>query len=197
LAPVSDLSLGSNNSFRISKSGTGNLYYNFNLRYFLPFSQISSLDQGITIMREFIDNKGKILPAFNIKEGTDAWVRLTVVTPATRQYVTVEDILPAGLESVNESLKNVVSLNKEPISKSSTGYDDFGGWSYFGHKEYHDDRTTLFARYLPAGVYEIVYKVRATTPGKYHYLPAQAYEMYFPDVSGHSEGGWLTVEKSN
>ena len=197
LAPVSDLSLGSNNSFRISKSGTGNLYYNFNLRYFLPFSQITSLDQGITIMREFIDNKGKILPAFNIKEGTDAWVRLTVVTPATRQYVTVEDILPAGLESVNESLKNVVSLNKEPISRSSTGYDDFGGWSYFGHKEYHDDRTTLFARYLPAGVYEIVYKVRATTPGKYHYLPAQAYEMYFPDVSGHSEGGWLTVEKSN
>ncbi len=193
IAPVSNLKLGKDNSFRLSKSGTGNLYYNFNLRYFLPFAQIKSLDQGIVVVREFVDSNGHILPSDTIKEGTEAWVRLTIVAPALRQYVTVEDILPAGLESVNESLKNVVSLSKTPPKSQTRNHEQHYQPSYFDHKEYHDDRTTLFARYLPAGVYEVTYRVRATTPGKYHYLPAQAYEMYFPDVSGHSDGGWLTV----
>jgi uncharacterized protein YfaS (alpha-2-macroglobulin family) len=42
-----------------------------------------------------------------------------------------------------------------------------------------------------------MYQVRATTPGKYHYPPAEAYEMYAPDVLGHSNGGWMEVLKSN
>jgi len=119
------------------------------------------------------------------------WVRLIIVAPEERHFVVIEDTLPAGLESVNESLKNVSVLNKERPSLKEKGNQLL----YFEHKEYHDDRTTLFANYLPAGVYEVSYRVRATTPGRYHYPPAQAYQMYIPDVSGHSEGGWLEVKQ--
>jgi alpha-2-macroglobulin len=55
-----------------------------------------------------------------------------------------------------------------------------------------------FANTLYPGIYEIMYKVRATTPGTYQYPPARAYEMYNPDVFGSSSGDWFTVtEKTN
>ena len=55
------------------------------------------------------------------------------------------------------------------------------------------DRTAIFADYLPGGLYEITYRVRATTPGKYQYPAAKVYEMYTEDVFGHSDGGWLEI----
>lgn len=144
----------------------------------------------MVVVREFVDSKGNILPIDTIDENTEVWVRLIVVAPEERHFVVIEDILPAGLESVNESLKNVSILNKERPSVKEKGNQLL----YFNHKEYHDDRTTLFADYLPPGVYEVTYRARATTPGRYHHPPAQAYQMYIPDVSGHSEGGWLEVK---
>lgn len=188
---IDQLNIGQENQLRVTKSGTGNLYYNINLKYYLPFSEIEPLEQGMVVVREFIDKKGKVLPAGSINENTEVWVRLIIVAPEERHFVVVEDVLPAGLESVNESLKNVSVLNTERPDVKEKGNQ----FLYFEHKEYHDDRTTLFANYLPAGVYEVTYRARATTPGRYHHPPAQAYQMYVPDVSGHSEGGWLEVKQ--
>lgn len=186
--PVSDLNIGGESDLKITKSGAGNLYYNINLKYFLPFTEIEPLEQGIVVVREFIDSKGNILPSNFIEENSEVWVRLIIVAPEERHYLAIEDVLPAGLESVNESLNNVSSLNNEQPTRLA------GNQSlYFQHKEYHDDRTTLFANYLPAGVYELTYRVRATTPGLYQHPPAQAYQMYLPDISGHSSGGWIEV----
>ena len=56
-----------------------------------------------------------------------------------------------------------------------------------------DDRTALFASYLPAGVYTYSYLARATTPGTYSVLPAQARLSYSPDVFGRSDGGRFVV----
>ncbi|KKT77447.1 MAG: Alpha-2-macroglobulin domain-containing protein [Microgenomates group bacterium GW2011_GWB1_44_8] len=187
---ISDFNIGGESDLRITKSGDGNLYYNINLKYYLPFSKIEPSEQGMVVVREFVDSKGKILPIDTINENTEVWVRLIIVTPEERYFVVIEDTLPAGLESVNESLKNVGVLNKERPNAKEKGNQLL----YFEHKEYHDDRTTLFANYLPAGVYEVMYRARATTPGRYHHPPAQAYQMYVPDVSGHSEGGWLEVK---
>ncbi|MBP8591306.1 Ig-like domain-containing protein [Candidatus Shapirobacteria bacterium] len=187
---ISDFNIGGENDLKITKNGEGNLYYNVNLKYYLPFSEVEPLEQGMVVVREFVDNKGNILPADTIGENTEVWVRLIIVAPEERRLVVIEDTLPAGLESVNESLKNVSILNKERPNLKEEG----NRLLYFAHKEYHDDRTALFASYLPAGVYEVMYRVRATTPGKYHHPPAQAYQMYVPDVSGHSAGGWLEVK---
>jgi uncharacterized protein YfaS (alpha-2-macroglobulin family) len=188
---ISNFKIGDENNLRITKSGEGNLYYSLNLKYYLPFSETKPLEQGMVVVREFVDSKGNILPNNTINENSEVNVRLLVVAPEERHFVVIEDILPAGLESVNEALKNVSVLNKERPGLKEQGNQ----FLYFEHKEYRDDRTTLFSNYLPAGVYEISYRVRATTPGKYHYPPARAYQMYAPDVSGNSEGGWLEVKE--
>lgn len=187
---VSNFKPASENKLQVTKSGSGNLYYNLNLKYYLPFSEIKPLEQGMVVMREFVDAKGNVLPSNMLSENSELWVRITVVAPEERHYVIIEDRLPAGLEAVNESLKNSSVLSAQQPGMKDKGNREL----YFEHKEYHDDRTTLFADYLSPGVYEVTYRVRATTPGRYHYPPAQAYQMYLPDVSGHSDGGWLEVK---
>ncbi len=187
---INSLKIGANNNVQFTKTGTGNLYYNINLKYYLPYNEIKPLEQGMVVVRELIDEKGNLLPQDHIAEGAEAWMRLIIAVPEERHYVAVEDMLPAGLEAVNESLKNVSTLNKERPPLKDKDNRDY----YFSQREYHDDRTTLFARYLPPGVYEIAYRVRATTPGKYHHPPANAYQMYIPDISGHSDGGWFEVK---
>lgn len=192
--PVPQIPTGQNNTLEMAKSGKGNLYYSMNLRYSLPFTEITPLEQGMVVMREYVDGKGKPLPPDSMPENTEEWVRLTVVAPEERHYVILEDPLPAGLEAVNESLKTTRKLGVEkPDAKNRNRYGfDPSQW-YFNHIEYHDDKVAMFAEYLPAGVYELMYRVRSTVPGTFHHLPAQSYQMYVPDVSGHSEGGWYTV----
>jgi uncharacterized protein YfaS (alpha-2-macroglobulin family) len=43
-------------------------------------------------------------------------------------------------------------------------------------------------------VHEYVYFLRATTAGQYRVMPAEAYEMYFPEVWGRTDGALFTVE---
>src|SRR3989338_10977494 len=111
----------------------------------------------MVVVRELIDGKGNILPSGSLPENSEAWVRLIIVATEERHFVVIEDILPAGLESVNESLKTSSVLSAEVPGKKEKGDRNL----YFQHKEYHDDRTSLFADYLRAGVYEFTYRVRA------------------------------------
>ena len=189
---LKDLLVGVDNKVRFSRSGSGNMYYNLDLKYYLPFTEVKPINDGFTVIREFVDDKGKVVVGGKINEGSELWVRLIVVTPASRNRVIIEDPLAAGLESINESLKNVITLSSKRPASSRKDVNPYSQY-YFYHKEFRDSSTAFFADYLPAGVYEIMYKVRATTPGKYHYAPARAYEMYTPDVSGHSDGGWLEI----
>jgi hypothetical protein len=52
----------------------------------------------------------------------------------------------------------------------------------------------LFAQYLPRGTYEYTYLMRAGVPGQFLVMPTTAYEMYFPEVFGRSDGGRFTVK---
>jgi uncharacterized protein YfaS (alpha-2-macroglobulin family) len=51
----------------------------------------------------------------------------------------------------------------------------------------------LFATYLPRGTYEYTYLIRASLAGEYRVIPTHAYEMYFPEVFGRSDGGVFTI----
>jgi hypothetical protein len=160
------------------------------LTYYLQSESVKPVERGFTIVREYFDKNGQKVNIFRIKEGTELTTKLTIVTPEIRRKVIIEDKLPAGLESVNNSLKNSDMLNADFKNNSQIDYFNY----YFMHREYRDSKTALFADYLPAGVYEITYQVRATTPGIYHLPPAEVYEMYAPDVLGHTNGSLMIVD---
>ncbi len=64
---------------------------------------------------------------------------------------------------------------------------------YPTHVESHDDRVFLYVEHLEPGVYEYEYYLRALIPGEFAYMPAQAEELYYPEVFGRTSGNVFTI----
>jgi uncharacterized protein YfaS (alpha-2-macroglobulin family) len=109
----------------------------------------------------------------------------------------LEDPLPAGTEAVDRSLKTTSVVSQAPALEDQAyrrGWGYYGwGWWWFSHSEVRDEKVALFADYLPRGTYEYTYLIRASVPGEFLTMPALAYEMYFPEVWGRSDGGTFTI----
>lgn len=169
--------------------------------------------KGIMVERwyERFDNGA---PVTRVNEGDLVRVRLRVTVPADREFVAVEDPLPAGLEPVDPSLRTSATLEAFTTPQSDRtrregdrdrdgplrqaflyGRWDEGRWSPWEHKELHDDRVTYFARMLWTGSYTASYIARATTAGSFVAPPAYAEEMYNPALQGRSSGGRFAVDR--
>lgn len=192
---VKDLLLNNeDNKILIQQEGKGRLYYDLVLRYFLPLDQAQVRDEGIAISHEYYDlnDQKEAKPLQEIAIGQTVKGKLTVVVPEDRRYVVVEDLLPAGLEGVDFQLETA-----EQNLEQSESLEDWRYWNplwRFNHSEIRDDRMVYFADDLPAGTYEITYFARATSKGKFRDLPAQAMEMYTPEVFGRSRGRILEIK---
>lgn len=200
--PLSDL-LPNNqdNEVAASRDGTGKMYFDMNLKYYLPTEKIDSRDEGIFVTQDYftMNDKKFEAPVDTVKIGDNLMGRMTIVVPEDRYYVMVEDFLPAGLEGVDFNLQTSQRSLRDTMEESGKG-QSCTGWECwyemwrFNHSEVRDDRMMFFADFLPKGVYELKYVVRATTPGTFHDLPALAQETYFPEVFGRSAGRSFTVQ---
>ncbi len=174
--------------------GEGTLYYSAYLNLSLPVEQVKALDQGIIVSRSYYGENNLKKPVTEAKWGDLLYARITVVVPHDLHYVVIDDPLPAGLEAVDQSLLT----SPQGEIPNQYGWNDLErvgwGWWYFDHVELQDERVTLSASYLPAGTYVYNYMVRAGTQGVYRVIPTTAYEFYFPEVYGRSDGSLFTVK---
>ncbi|MGC9396859.1 MAG: Ig-like domain-containing protein, partial [Anaerolineae bacterium] len=182
------------------QTGEGQLYYTAHLRYFLPVDEVKALDRGIIIARQYspIDDPEVYVDGANV--GDVIRVKLTVIAPTDLYYVVVEDPLPAGCEAVDANLNTTSVVGERPgirnltLEEEDSWYRRYGwGWWWFSHTEIRDEKVALFATYLPRGTYEYSYIMRASVPGTYNVIPATAYQMYFPEVFGRSDGERFVV----
>jgi uncharacterized protein YfaS (alpha-2-macroglobulin family) len=123
-------------------------------------------------------------------------VKLTIIAPNDLHYMVVEDPFPAGAEGVDQSLKTTSVVGEAPELQRTDQRNPWGGdygWWWFSHTELRDEKAVLFAKYLPRGTYEYTYLIRASLPGEYRVIPTTAYQMYFPETFGRSDGGVFTV----
>ena len=153
-------------------------------------------------------------PVKEVKEGDLVRVQLRVTVPADRQFVVIEDPLPAGLEPIDNSLLTSRTLDafatpesRRPVPGDEQVGDEpfwqtiyFGGWvagrwSPWEYRELHDDRVTHFARVLWTGAYTASYVARATLAGNFVAPPAYAEEMYNPALQGRSAGGRFVIRR--
>ncbi|MDD5750945.1 MAG: alpha-2-macroglobulin family protein, partial [Candidatus Peribacteraceae bacterium] len=190
---LDDLTRGAENAVTIVKDGTGRLYYDLLLSYFYTADTLPPAEEGIGITRVMEPLPGQ---ASAVTVGNTYRVTLTITVPEDRHFVAVSSPLPAGLEPIDLSLE---TAQKTLLSDSTTntwnrGYWQSGLWR-FNHHEFRDDSVFLFADELPAGVYQWTYLVRATTPGVFHERPALAWQMYFPEVFGQTEGKLMTIRE--
>ncbi|MEP7000879.1 MAG: hypothetical protein ABI969_10395, partial [bacterium] len=166
-------------------------------------------DEGISVERWYESYTGG-KPITQVQEGELVRVRLRISTKRDREFVVIDDALPAGLEAVDLSLRTSGSLppfagapklvgdmgEGPPGQRWLYGAWDGGWWTPWEHKEIRDDRVLYFARTLWKGSYQASYVARATTVGTFVRPPARAEEMYNPAVRGRSDGGVFTVTRA-
>ncbi len=191
---LEDLNINEVNRLTIARNaGPGNLYYTSHLTLSMPVEEVQAFSQGITINRSYFHPDDRNTAITSIPQGENFLVRLTIIVPDSLHYVIIEDHLPAGLEAISQSLNTSPQQSAPP----RYDYDDVRtsgwGWWYFDHVELRDEKIVISADYLPAGVYEYVYLVRAAMPGIYHVIPPTGQEFYFPEVYGRGEGSLFEV----
>ena len=197
-------------------AGSGRLYYSMYLRYFKPVDEVTALNRGIIVSRKYTsadcDPEEETCPAISQAQVGDAIrVKLTIIAPHDLHYVVIEDPFPAGAEGVDQSLKTTSIADESAELLRTDRSNPWGGssfellgdlkakshggwgWWWFRHTELRDEKAVLFATYLPRGTYEYTYLIRASLPGEYGAIPTHAYEMYFPEVFGRSDGGVFAI----
>ena len=187
-----ELNQDSYSAINFGKEGEGRLYYDLSMDYFLTQDHINETDQGIGIQREITpleedENDFRTQGTYKTK--------LTITVPEDRHFVGVSSPLPAGFEAIDFTLKTSQQHLKDEVNQSEGGWYYWNPIWHFNHREFRDEEIFLFADYLPAGVYEYEYLVRATTGGTFRHRPARAWEMYYPEVFGQTDGDWLEIKE--
>jgi uncharacterized protein YfaS (alpha-2-macroglobulin family) len=187
------------------------VYYHVTVREVPLAPPVTPDEAGIRVERWY-ESFTTGAPTVSAVEGELVRVRLRLTVPAERQFVVLDDALPAGLEAVDLSLRTAtilpgpgplgeippdIEMAEQGAQRWGYGRWDAGWWTPFEHREMRDDRVVYAARVLWAGTYSASYIARATTPGVFVRPPAHAEEMYNPAVFGESDGGVFTVRAAS
>ena len=203
-------------SLVFQKEGSGTLFYEVRLAYARTELPTAPLDAGFFVQKAMRGVDAAGLPkaiesvaatgSTTFKAGDLVLVDLVVVTPSPRDYVVVDDPLPAGLEAVDAGLSTTASWLDVPGSAADNGggcydceeRDEIAhgrafGWTWF-RRETRDDRVVFFVDHMPAGMYHYRYLARATTYGSFVLPPTHAEEMYTPETFGRTGAASIAVK---
>lgn len=166
------------------KSGSGRLFWGVSLSFYPTGSDFQEVNQGVALQRVYEDlGTGERKSTF--RQGDLVRVRLKLQVTAEKNYLAIDDPIPAGCEIQDSALQT--TRQQDPQRRGGNSW-------YFNHVEAYDDRLQVFADLLPAGSYEFTYTVRATAAGTFLAPGAKAEEMYNPEVFGTSRADTIRVE---
>lgn len=189
------------NDVVIAGDGAGRVYYRIGLRYAPTDFRLPPESQGFTVSRTYepIDAPDTVRRddngVWHVKVESNVRVRVTLVIPDDRYDVVLDDPLPAGFEGSNLSFSTTATqaLSGE-LDDRNVDFDSFFALWAFDHRELRDDRTVAVARRAPAGVYELTYLTRATTPGTFVATAPHIEEMYSPETFARGVTETVVVE---
>ncbi len=163
----------------LSNTGPGPIYYYWKSEGVPRDGKLKEEDRGLKVRRDFLDLAGQPLASDELQQGDLYVVQVTLEAdqPGVENII-VEDLLPAGLEIENASLKTsqAVSWCKERQKLELL------------HTDIRDDRMVAFPGKF-SGKQAYFYAVRAVTPGEFVLPAILATGMYDPAVrSAHGAG---------
>ncbi len=180
--------------------GDGRLYYTAHLDAFIDADSVEAVSRGITVRRVYYDadcdpEATTCDPIDSVEAGQRVRVELTLVAPNDLTYLRLEDAIPAGAEAVDPTLLTSASGLGGEIERTDQDYRlGYWGWWHFDRIEYRDEKVVFYSNFLPAGTYQYTYYLETTIPGEFQVRPAIAYEEFFPEVFGRSDGARFTIE---
>jgi uncharacterized protein YfaS (alpha-2-macroglobulin family) len=208
----------SGSSLTFEKRGSGTLFYEARLRYFRRTLPASALDAGFSIEKALRSVEPEALEAAlgtipdrgvtRFRAGDLVVADLVVVAPGPRDYVVIDDPIPAGFEAVDARLRTTAAWLDVPGSTSTEDGEDEEGMESprdaLAHgravlesayrREIRDDRVLFFVDHMAAGMYHYRYLARAVTPGSFVVPPAKVEEMYTPETFGRTGAETVVVQ---
>jgi uncharacterized protein YfaS (alpha-2-macroglobulin family) len=166
-----------------------------------------AIKDGIEIVREYTDSKGKALDKIDVGEEIDVHVKIRATGDQGVGNVAIVDLLPGGFEPVIEPPPPVTDQQTADAgSQADEGGDSEvkpAAWrSPIGlststwqpdYADIREDRVVIYGTATP-DVREFVYRIKADSVGKFIVPPAYGESMYDRAVQARSPGGsTLTV----
>lgn len=159
----------------ISADGQGAPLWSARLAWAPAKAPAKPVDAGFQVSRSYRAEKEGAGPTL----GERVICNLTLVVSHTRHHVMLFDPFPAGLEPEKAE-------GGRPVGVGARRWQ----WDF---AELRKSGMLLYAKRLSPGVYNFSYRLRAVAPGNFVMRPAQAEEMYSPEVFGSTPGGVLEV----
>ncbi len=188
--PLRDIPKNELLPIRISKAGTGRLYYTLRMFYAYKTNPIA-FDEGFYLSKQILTLDDR--PVRKFRRGDVYKVVLSVVVPETRIFAVVDDPIPAGFEPVQTFFATESRALSDQYWEEQ--WNELGEWwGTFDHEEYHDDRVLFFAQELFPGEHTQIYFLRASVSGTFLAPATKAEEMYEPEVFGSTPQDLVTID---
>ncbi len=167
----------SGKTVELKNTGTQPIFYHLMAEGTKLESKKESVENGISITREYRDEKGNTVNLGSVAQGQLVVVTLRLKCAKSLDNVVIVDLLPAGFEVDNPRLSSRGDLQFEPDCSFSPEAMDF-----------RDDRVLLFSGAWE-GEQAFSYSVRAVTPGQFQVPGVTAEAMYDPEIFGRTNTG--------
>jgi uncharacterized protein YfaS (alpha-2-macroglobulin family) len=185
---------------RISREGSGRLFYTAGLRYGMPAELAGMRDEGIGVFVETFDSDGLVVTDGILAPGKTYTRRITVSTSRDRTFVALRAPIPSGAEVLDAAF---VTSSTVPPEETEDDHDDrYYDMDYFDREWYEappvqfimDNEVRFCWDWFPRGKKEAEFRFRAVMPGVYPTPPASAECMYEEEVFGRSAGELIRIQ---
>ncbi|MDX7835815.1 alpha-2-macroglobulin [Aeromonas caviae] len=168
----------------VTNEGKGSLYVQRTLIGY-PEQAPARISKGMSVTRSWFNSDGQRFDPTKVKVGDLVVVRLNVSSESAVPDALLVEMVPAGFELENPALGNSIKLEELSIEGKPVWQSEWN--DYLKHQEFRDDRY-MAALDLSAGSnQQLVYLMRAVTPGRYLVPPTQVEDMYRPEIRAVGE----------
>lgn len=168
----------------VTNEGKGSLYVQRTLVGY-PEQAPTRLSQGISVTRSWFNSDGQRFDPAKVKMGDLVVVRLNVSSESAVPDALLVEMVPAGFELENPVLGNNIKLEELSIEGKPAWQSEWN--DYLKHQEFRDDRYTAALDLSEGSNQQLVYLMRAVTPGRYQVPPTQVEDMYRPELRAVGE----------
>ncbi|EKB16600.1 alpha-2-macroglobulin family protein [Aeromonas veronii] len=168
----------------VTNEGKGSLYVQRTLVGY-PEQAPARISKGMSVTRSWFNSDGQHFDPTKVKVGDLVVVRLNVSSESAVPDALLVEMVPAGFELENPALGNSIKLEELSIEGKPAWQSEWN--DYLKHQEFRDDRYTAALDLSEGSNQQLVYLMRAVTPGRYQVPPTQVEDMYRPELRAVGE----------
>nr|WP_270802806.1 alpha-2-macroglobulin [Aeromonas sp. QDB54] len=168
----------------VTNEGKGSLYVQRTLVGY-PEQAPARVSKGMSVTRSWFNSDGQRFDPAKVKVGDLVVVRLNVSSESAVPDALLVEMVPAGFELENPALGNSIKLEELSIEGKPAWQSEWN--DYLKHQEFRDDRYTAALDLSEGSNQQLIYLMRAVTPGRYQVPPTQVEDMYRPELRAVGE----------